>query len=847
MTYRSPARELERARWLVFRASCLACAAAGVAAPALADGRNRPGAFKPDKVAPLGSGAPINSAAGSGDPPDPFPELAGGPGSFRPPEPETAITGLPGLAGRVAENDRPPAVHILQPVINGVAQSGSVMAPIMDGKILLPEEFLNANGMVFEGETFSIGERRFVPAGSLRDADVGVELARGKLVIECGAGCYRHETMSAMDRLRGDMSPVATGGFVNYELFGEQGAVSDSVGAQFQAGVFSPLGTGQAYITCSSLREDDACVRLDTSWTVDDPDSLRRLTFGDAITNAETWGRPARFGGVSWGTDFALDPGFITYPLPALAGESVLPGTVDVLINDQKRFSGDVAPGPFSITDVPVISGAGTATVIVRDTLGRETAIDTAYYAAPQLLKKDLSSYSVETGFLRENYGLTSNEYGEAFVAGGYARGVSDTLTLGLRSEISADLQTGGLSAAMLNPAFGVSGGAVAVSSDNGESGMLTSLRHEYRSRRFTIGANVDYASKAYRGLGEVRPRPQVSSRAFVGLSFENLGHANLNWTYRDEWSGQSFSSLGLGWSVPVGRAVFNMSAFRTLEPSPEFFGAVRMSIPLGRGVSSGGAEYRRRRFGASASYHRSPKTDGGFGYDIAASSNEVDRLDAGLAHRSRIADVKVDYSSVDGADGVRGSIRGGVAAVGGRLHASRSVNNSMAVVKVGEQEGVKVYVDRQMSGRTGKDGKALLTNLRPFEDNEITFDPLDVGLEENIGEEAIMIRPGLRTGHVASFDVRRGVNMMLAVRREDGRFLPEGAVMRDMRLGTKYPVGAEGQVYIANAQNVSRLSFEMLDDRCVVDVVPPAQIASQPIMNGGQAVCRTFEGAARQ
>ncbi len=838
MTSRSPSRRRRQA----LRASCLACAAAGVAAPALADGRTRTGASKPVAIAPLGTRPPLSAAAG--DAPDPYPELAGGIGSGADRQSDTVVTTIVGPPAPVetarAARDDGPAIHILQPVINGVAQSQSIVVPIREGRVMLPEEFLAANRIRYSGETFVLGSRRFVRAGDVSGAEASVDLKAAQLIIDCSAACYGEEILSAGASRYGEMSPVAVGGYANYELFAQQGDLGDTGGALVSAGVFSPLGLGQASVTCSTQRGGEACLRLDTNWTIDDPDSTTRLQLGDSITNTESWARPARFGGIAWGTDFSLDPGFTTFPLPSLEGESVLPGTVDVLVDDQRLFSGDIEPGPFSITDVPLVTGAGTATVVVKDTLGRQTVIDTAYYAAPELLKEDLASYGVEAGFLREDYGRASNEYGDGFVAGRYARGVSNALTVGVRSEVSERLQTAGVSAAVLNPALGVSEAAIVASSDEGDGGMLVSLGHEYRSERFTIGGVVEHASEQYRGLGEVGPQARLTTRAFVSRKFGEYGSANLNFTQRDEWEGSSFSAVGAGWSVPIGPTVLHASAFQTLEPTKEFVGAVRMTIPFGKGAATGAIESRRRKLGARASYRVSPKPSGGLGYNASFSNTDSARMDLGVIHRTQAADVTFDYSKVDRGEALRQSVRGGVATMGGKVRLARSVTNSMAIVKAGEEPGVKVYVDRQLTALTDDDGEALLTNLRPYEDNEIMIDPVDLELGETFAENSIRLRPGLRTGHLAEFEIVRGINMLLAVRDEDGELLPEGSMLRDMRLGAKYPIGANGQVYIANAQNVSRLSYSGADGACDVEVrAPPAQ-PDRPIVDGGEAVCRS-------
>ncbi|WP_431260641.1 hypothetical protein ACQ86G_11325 [Roseateles chitinivorans] len=62
---------------------------------------------------------------------------------------------------------------------------------------------------------------------------------------------------------------------------------------------------------------------------------------------------------------------------------------------------------------------------MVRDLLGREQIVVQPYYISPSLLKPGLSAYSVEAGWLRLNYGIDSNRYGRAVLAGTWRNGLT--------------------------------------------------------------------------------------------------------------------------------------------------------------------------------------------------------------------------------------------------------------------------------------------------------------------------------------------------------------------------------------------------------------------------------------
>ena len=54
-------------------------------------------------------------------------------------------------------------------------------------------------------------------------------------------------------------------------------------------------------------------------------------------------------------------------PRSSFSGSAAVPSTVEVYAGGVHLFSQDVQPGPFTITGVPLVSGAGTARIVVSD------------------------------------------------------------------------------------------------------------------------------------------------------------------------------------------------------------------------------------------------------------------------------------------------------------------------------------------------------------------------------------------------------------------------------------------------------------------------------------------------
>src|SRR6185312_10772244 len=98
-----------------------------------------------------------------------------------------------------------------------------------------------------------------------------------------------------------------------------------------------------------------------------------------------------RMGGVRFGTRFDLQPYFSPSPLPAFMGSVTLPSTAELYINGLRRYSGQVPAGPYRFENLPVVSGAGQATLVLTDALGQVTTLAFPIYGTTALLKKGLS------------------------------------------------------------------------------------------------------------------------------------------------------------------------------------------------------------------------------------------------------------------------------------------------------------------------------------------------------------------------------------------------------------------------------------------------------------------------
>jgi outer membrane usher protein len=127
-------------------------------------------------------------------------------------------------------------------------------------------------------------------------------------------------------------------------------------------------------------------MRYDTTFRFTDEQRLLTYEAGDLVTGALPWSTSVRIGGVQLSRDFGARPDLVTYPLPAFAGEAAVPTSLDLFINGYKSSTTELQPGPYTLTNVPFINGAGEAVVVTTDALGRQVSTTLPFYVTSSLL-----------------------------------------------------------------------------------------------------------------------------------------------------------------------------------------------------------------------------------------------------------------------------------------------------------------------------------------------------------------------------------------------------------------------------------------------------------------------------
>jgi outer membrane usher protein len=585
--------------------------------------------------------------------------------------------------------------------------------------------------------------------------------------------------------------------------------------------IFTPHGLFEtAAIAGTSLQDGQPAVRLGTSWLQTDELTLTQTRYGDAISGALSWTRPIRHGGFQIQRNFALQPEFVTAPLPVISGSAAVPSTVDVYVNNVRTFSRPVDAGPFTISNVPILGNAGVARIVVQDATGRVTETTQPFFTSATLLREGMFDYSFDVGLPRRNFGVYSFDYAldpVAIASGRY--GWSDKLTLEGHAEVGAGTVVAGAGAVFPVPIFLDSLLTLAGSASSydghqaarvfaGLEATIEPVALNIRSERM-FGNFVDLATASMEISEEIdRTARYLTSQALSALDIASVStkvpliDGNINLTAINSVSGRSESRriLGATYTRPVGdRATVFVTGSHQIEDRESVVYAgvnfrfddrntLSVAVSAEKSGASFGAEYGRQASPGDAAKlsWRASVTRGATERTTASGWYQGEKVDVqGLA----IDTGRSTYASL--------STMGSFAYLGERWHMVSRLDDGFAVVDVGHP-GVPVKLHNRKVAETGEDGRAFVTGLMAHQLNKLVIDPtvLPPDTEQSVVEKEVV--PKRRSGVLVDMRLKPVqpsalVQFVLA----EGEPVPPGSVGRLTGVDGEFIVGYDGQAFI--------------------------------------------------
>ena len=697
----------------------------------------------------------------------------------------------------------------------------------------------NTNPLTFYGEDF-------YALDALRGLTFKLDESTQSLAMQVPPRLFETTLLNGQEIDFSAPSPASPGGFINYSISANhtQG-LTNSTGS-LDLGGFGSWGSAHTRILGLDLNKQARAIRLESTLIRDKPMKLTRLRFGDAISGASSWGGMVRFGGVQWANNFSLQPGFMTSPRPGISGESALPSTVELYVDNLLRMRREVPSGPFSIQDLPVLNGQGDARLVVRDILGREQVITQPFFTSSRLLKQGLQDYSYELGFVRRNFGIDSNNYGRLMAVGTHRLGFTEKFTGEIHGEFLGNQQAVGLGGVFLSPAVGILSGSLAMSNSKKGVGGLLGLGFHHQSGNFSVGMNTQLTSQNFAKLGMQSEKlaPQHISQMVVKMATNNFGSFAVNYTQQALRNLEEYKSVSASYVREVA-GIGNLSASVTRYLSAEaktIFGInFSMKLDLGKRRSANiNMSAKSGRNNANLQLNRKLPTGGGVGYRLVSGLGDSNRHEAEVSLQNGVGNFSLAAGQSQGQTAFRGSASGGVAFLGGSSFFSRRITDSFAVVQVPGYADVGIYADNQLSTRTDAKGNALLTGLRSYQKNSVRIEQSDIPLDAQIDTLQVEAVPYFRSGLVLKFPVKRSRGALLSVVLENGEPLPAGAqvqIIGDNILETElFPTGMGGEVYLTGLEAENRLSVIWKEQSC--EFALPFPETTDPLPHLGTYIC---------
>ncbi len=610
---------------------------------------------------------------------------------------------------------------------------------------------------------------------------------------------------------------ASNGALLNYDFYATR---TDNAGSRLSswnelrlfgpAGQFSTNGVYTQQLEGGASGQQEGYIRYDTWLSNENENAALSWRAGDVITDALGWSNSVRLGGVQIARDFSVRPDLVTYPLPAFNGQAAVPSSVDLFINGYRSAQADVQPGPWSLTNVPFVNGAGDAVITTTDAVGRRVTTTLPFYVSSSLLKQGLSDYAFSAGAIRENYGVKNFDYGAAAASGSWRYGVNDWLTLESHAEGSNDVAMGGAGGLVKIGSLGVVNGALAQSQMAGKPGTQYSWGYQYNNSWFSLGTQHTLRSADFANLALVSSRGDSANTSYslarrsaqytASVSLDRYGSLGLAYLDIAGSAGDRTRLWNLSWSKNLwGNSSLYISASRDQEQG-DWSGAISLIIPFGE-QSSASVSVERDQQGRNNQrlyVSSAMPTDGGFAYDASWARQGGDSGDyrqGSLRYRNNKIDTSAGFYGDDDNTTQWADFTGALVLMDDRVFAANDINDAFVVVKT-HYPDVTVRYENQSMGRTDNDGYLLVPSISSYYGAKYDIDTLDLPADMTAPKVEQRFAVKRKSGYLLNFPVERLRAASVVLHDSDGQPLPVSSQVLRPDRATEY-VGWDGIVWM--------------------------------------------------
>ncbi|MGO3909322.1 fimbria/pilus outer membrane usher protein [Huaxiibacter chinensis] len=601
--------------------------------------------------------------------------------------------------------------------------------------------------------------------------------------------------------------------------------------------------------------QQEGYVRYDTTLMITNEDDATTWTAGDVISDSLSWSSSVRMGGISYGRDFSLRPDLVTWPLPAFSGEAAVPTSVDLFINGYRSGSTQLQPGPFTLTNLPYINGAGDAVLITTDALGRQVSTTMPFYVTSDLLKAGLSDGAMTLGSLRRNYGIKNFDYGPAAGSGSYRYGLTDWLTLEGHGEAAEELALGGAGAVVKLGRFGVVNSAYTHSQMRGDNGGQTTWGYQYSTSQFSVATQHSRRDRGYGNLAlydqptvyDEKNQPIASlsrntdqySLTFNMGDFGNIGAA---WIGVESFDSQKTELLNVSWSRNLwGSSSIYLAASRDRQRG-DWTVAMSLQIPLGERDSAAVSFENTPDSGSTqrVNYNHSMPSDGGFSWNMAWANQSQAKNYQQATLGWRNSNIEVQGGGYGEQDMMTwwGEAMGSIVLMDNELFAANKINDAFVVISTDGHPDVPVNYENQPVGKTNRNGYLHISGVSAYYPASYSINTLNLPADTQLKETERRVAIRRHSGFLVDFPMEQERVASVILHDAQGQAIPVGSQVNRASRSTAV-VGYDGITWLENLNDVNELQIRTPEGKRCHATLTIGTNPEHKLQTYGPLVCR--------
>ena len=173
-------------------------------------------------------------------------------------------------------------------------------------------------------------------------------------------------------------------------------------------------------------------------------------------------------------------------------------------------------------------------------------------------------------------------------------------------------------------------------------------------------------------------------------------------------------------------------------------------------------------------------------------------------------------------------------------FYLTRSIYDSLALVKVGKLKNIPVYNNNLKVGYTNSEGKVLIPNVISYVPSEIKVDQRKLPLDVNFALTVLRTAPKWKSGVIIDFEITKIKSVEMVLLNSSHKIITFDEQVNIEDITDDLFVGYEGKLYINDIGNLKTLNGKICDNgECCHFEVQVDENLNDPIIDLGEVICR--------